>query len=35
MRDRPIRERVEGLIRIAHPQFREALRKEARDMLLW
>lgn len=33
LKDRPVRERVEQLIAIAHPDFREELRKEARKML--
>lgn len=35
MRNRSIRQRVDNLIAIAHPDFRPELRKQANDLLLW
>lgn len=35
MRDCTMRQRVEGLISIAHPDFREELRKQANKLMLW
>ena len=35
LRGRSIRQRVENLIAIAHPDFRKELREEARQLLLW
>lgn len=35
MRGRPVRERVENLIAIAHPDFREELRRGAEQYMLW
>lgn len=35
MRGRSVRERVDNLIAVAHPDYREQLRRDARDLLLW
>ena len=35
MRGRSVRERVENLIAIAHPDFRTQLRRDAQQLLLW
>ena len=35
MRGRSVRERVENLIAIAHPDFRAQLRREAQANMLW
>ncbi len=35
MKARPIRQRVDNLIAIAHPDFREQLRAEANKLMLW
>jgi acyl-CoA hydrolase len=35
LRGRNVRERVKNLIAIAHPQFREDLRKRAHELMLW
>lgn len=35
MRDRTVRQRVEGLIAISHPDFRAELRREAERLMLW
>ena len=35
MKARPIRQRVDNLIAIAHPDFREELRAEANKLMLW
>lgn len=35
MKGRSVRERVENLIQIAHPSFRDALREDAKKYLLW
>lgn len=35
LRGTPIRERVKRLIAIAHPDFREALEREAAELMLW
>ena len=35
LRNRSIRQRAEALISIAHPDFREDLRKEAEKLMIW
>jgi len=35
MRGRSVRERVDNLIAVAHPDYREQLRRDARELLLW
>lgn len=35
LRDRTVRQRVENLISIAHPDFRAELRKQANELMLW
>jgi acyl-CoA hydrolase len=35
LRHLPINKRVEALISIAHPDFREELRKEAQRLMIW
>jgi len=35
MKARSIRQRVDNLIAIAHPDFRDELRKEANDLMIW
>ncbi len=35
LRNRSVRQRVENLIAISHPDFREQLRKEANRLMLW
>lgn len=35
LRHLPIHRRVEELIRIAHPDFREELRREAQRLMIW
>lgn len=35
MRNRSVRQRVENLIAVAHPDFRAELRKEANKMMIW
>ena len=35
LRNRSIRQRVDALISIAHPDFRKDLRKEAEKLMLW
>ena len=35
IKGRSVRERVEKLIAIAHPDFREKLRKDAEEMRIW
>ncbi|MEC9489134.1 MAG: acetyl-CoA hydrolase/transferase C-terminal domain-containing protein, partial [Halanaerobium sp.] len=35
LKGRSIRDRVEAMINIAHPDFRDELRREARDIMLW
>ena len=35
MRGRSVRERVENLIAVAHPDFREELRRDAQKLIMW
>ena len=35
MRGRSVRQRVENLIAVAHPDFRAELRKQANELHLW
>lgn len=35
LKDRTVRQRVENLIAIAHPDFRADLRKQADSLMLW
>ena len=35
LKDRTIRQRVDALIQIAHPDFRADLRKQADELMLW
>ena len=35
LRDRTVRQRVENLIAVAHPDFRAELRKQADALMLW
>lgn len=35
MRGRSVRERVNNLIAVAHPDYREQLRKDAQELMLW
>lgn len=35
LRDRPIRQRVENLIAVAHPDFRAELRRQASELMIW
>ena len=35
MRGRSVRERVNNLVAIAHPEFREQLRQDAQRLMLW
>ena len=35
MRGRSVRERVDNLIAVAHPDYREQLRRDAKELLLW
>ena len=35
MRGRSVRERVNNLVAIAHPDFRERLRQDAQRLMLW
>lgn len=35
MRGRSVRERVNNLVAVAHPDYREQLRKEAQELMIW
>ena len=35
LKGRNVRERVENLIAVAHPDFREELREAAKKLMLW
>ena len=35
MRGRTVRQRVENLISVAHPDYRKELRKDAQKLMLW
>lgn len=35
MRGRTVRQRVQNLIAVAHPDFREELKKQAEYLMLW